>query len=71
MNGCITPDVPVKSLEHFFLRHLEQDLTALSVSQNCSVDDVVLIVHLILKQLSQMSDQDFQGILYRLCITYV
>ena len=70
MDGCITPAVPVQSLEHFFLSNLEQDLIALSSSLGHSVDDAVLTVHLVLKQLSQILDQDFPGILHKiiLCI---
>ena len=63
MDGCVTPYVPVQSLEHFFLSNLEQDLITLSSSLGRSVDDAVLTVHLVLKQLSQMSEQDFPGIL--------
>ena len=66
MDGCVTPDVPVQSLEHFFLSNLEQDVIALSSSLGRSVDDAVLTVHLVLKKISQMSDQDFPGNLYGL-----
>lgn len=59
MDGCITPDVSVQSLERFFLKNLEKDLISLSSSLGCSIEDAVLTVHIILKQLSQMSDQAF------------
>ena len=72
MDGCISPDVPVQSLERFFLRHLEKDLIALSGLLDRSIDDAVLAVHLILKWISQLSDEKFPGI-YIICnyfITY-
>lgn len=68
MDDCISPDVPVQSLERFFMRNLEKDLIALSSSLGRSVDDAVLTVHLVLKRLSQISDQDFPGTLHTLCI---
>ena len=67
MDGCITPYVPVQILERFFLRNLEKDLIALSSSLGRSIDDAVLTVHLVLKRLSQLSDQCFPSKLYKLC----
>ena len=61
MDGCISPPIPTENLEHFFLRNLEQDLITLSSSLGRSIDDAVLIIHLILKQLSQLPDIDFPG----------
>ena len=64
LDGCISPTVQVKNLERFFLKNLEKDLLALSSSLGRSVDDSILTVHLILKQLSQMSDQTFPSNFY-------
>ena len=62
LDGCISTNVPVKNLEGFFLRHLEKDLIALSSLLDRSIDDAVLAVHLILKWISQLSDENFPGI---------
>ena len=67
MDGCITPDVPVQILERFFLRNLEKDLISLSSSLGRSIDDAVLTIHIILKQLSQMSDQVFPSNFFIMC----
>ena len=48
------------------MKNLEKDLILLSSSLGRSVDDAILTVHIILKRLSQMSDQNFPSNLYSL-----
>ena len=57
----VTPDVVHDKLPRFFWRHLEKDLTLLASSLNRNFDDAVLIIHLLLRKMSQMPAKEFPG----------
>ena len=61
------PNVPSDYLAQFFWEHLQRDMEVLSKSLNLNKDDTALIVHSILKHISQL--QHYPGNLH--CTTSV
>ena len=53
LSALVNPHVPEKLLPLFFWKHLEKDLVLLSIALDCSIDDAVMRVHLLFKQLSE------------------
>ncbi len=47
----VKPHVPPQHLSEFFWRHLEQDIKHLSIATGRSIDDAILLVHLVLKEM--------------------
>ena len=60
--GLVYPNVPIDYLAQFFWEHLQRDMEVLSKSLNLNNDDTALIVHSILKHISQL--QDYPGNVY-------
>ena len=56
------PNIPGDYLAQFFWEHLQRDMEVLSKSLNLSKDDTALIVHSVLKHISQL--QQFPSKLY-------
>ena len=48
------PDIPGDYLAQFFWEHLQRDMEVLSKSLNLSKDDTTLIVHSVLRHISQL-----------------
>ena len=48
------PDIPGDYLAQFFWEHLQRDMELLSKSLNLSKDDTTLIVHFVLRHISQL-----------------
>ena len=49
--SLITPQVPVQHLPEFFWAHLEKDLELLGRDTGRGLDETVMIVHLVLRQI--------------------
>ena len=47
----VKPFVQPRCIPEFFWRHLEQDIRHLSVATGRSIDDAVLLIHLVLKDM--------------------
>ena len=59
------PTVPGDYLAQFFWEHLQRDMEVLSKSLNLNKDDTALIVHSILRHISQL--QHYPGNLAKHC----
>jgi len=61
LSALVNPHVPENLLPLFFWKHLERDLILLSSALDCSIDEAVMRVHLLLKQLSETLTTNYPG----------